>query len=117
VAIARALATDSDVILLDEPAAGLDEVETAELRTVVRRMADEHGMAVLLIEHDVELVMAVSDVVTALNFGDVIAVGRPEEVRHHPEVIASYLGTEPSEVTDGDLVSAIPELGGEEATR
>jgi ABC-type branched-subunit amino acid transport system ATPase component/ABC-type branched-subunit amino acid transport system permease subunit len=117
VAIARALATDSDVILLDEPAAGLDEVETAELRTVVRRMAEEHGMAVLLIEHDVELVMAVSDVVTALNFGDVIAVGRPQDVRHHPEVIASYLGTEPSEVTDGDLVSAIPELGGEEPTR
>ncbi|MET0198275.1 MAG: branched-chain amino acid ABC transporter permease/ATP-binding protein [Rhodococcus fascians] len=102
VAIARAMATDSDVILLDEPAAGLDEVETAELKLLVRRMADEYGIAVLIIEHDVDLVMGVSDVITALNFGTVIAVGTPDEVRSNTEVIAAYLGTEVDEKVQGE---------------
>ncbi|MGO4385531.1 ABC transporter permease subunit [Specibacter sp. RAF43] len=105
VAIARALATDSEVILLDEPAAGLDEVETLELRAVVRQMAEVQGKAVLLIEHDVEMVMAVSDEVTALNFGTVIAHGTPSEVRDHPDVISSYLGT--STVAEDASASAL----------
>ncbi|WP_331773201.1 branched-chain amino acid ABC transporter permease/ATP-binding protein (plasmid) [Embleya sp. NBC_00888] len=105
VAIARALATDSDIVLLDEPAAGLDEVETAELRTLIRRIAEQSGIGVLLIEHDVELVMDVSDVVTALNFGEVIASGAPSEVRKAPEVIASYLGEEIENVGSADLTA------------
>lgn len=107
VAIARAMATNSDIILLDEPAAGLDEVETRELKELVRRMADEHRIAILIIEHDVDLVMGVSDVITALNFGSVIACGSPEHVRSHPEVIAAYLGEE----ADDDLVAAAEASG------
>ncbi|MET0449628.1 MAG: ATP-binding cassette domain-containing protein [Aeromicrobium sp.] len=105
VAIARAMATNSDIILLDEPAAGLDEVETAELKQLVRRMADEYGIAVLIIEHDVDLVLGVSDVITALNFGEVIAVGSPAEVRSNPDVIAAYLGEETDDLSDEDLES------------
>jgi ABC-type branched-subunit amino acid transport system ATPase component/ABC-type branched-subunit amino acid transport system permease subunit len=111
VAIARALATNADVILLDEPAAGLDEAESAELRTLVRRMAEVGGHAVLLIEHNVDLVMAVSDVVTALNFGNVIACGPPAEVRADVGVIASYLGEDPAEVDEERDLALIPELG------
>jgi ABC-type branched-subunit amino acid transport system ATPase component len=111
VAIARALATDSDVILLDEPAAGLDEVESEELRLLIRRIAEESGIAVLLIEHDVELVMSVSDIVTALSFGRVIASGTPHEVRSNTEVIASYLGRAPDQVEKAEL-DMLPELGG-----
>lgn len=92
VAIARAMASDADVILLDEPAAGLDEMETRELGAVVRAMASEYGKTVLLIEHDVEMIMTVSDAVTALHFGEVIATGAPAEVREHPAVVAAYLG-------------------------
>ncbi|MGO4383421.1 ABC transporter permease subunit [Specibacter sp. RAF43] len=93
VAIARALATDADVVLLDEPAAGLDEVETAELKALIRRLVENAGLAVLLIEHDVDLVMSVSDRVTALRGGEVVASGTPDEVRSDPAVIESYLGT------------------------
>ncbi|MET0145694.1 MAG: ATP-binding cassette domain-containing protein [Ilumatobacteraceae bacterium] len=107
VAIARAMATNSDIILLDEPAAGLDEVETAELKELVRRMADEYGIAVLIIEHDVDLVMGVSDVITALNFGEVIAVGTPAEVRSNREVIAAYLGEELDADVELDIDSAL----------
>jgi ABC-type branched-subunit amino acid transport system ATPase component/branched-subunit amino acid ABC-type transport system permease component len=110
VAIARALATNSDVVLLDEPAAGLDDAESAELRGLVRRIADEGGLGVLLIEHDVELVMTVSDQVTALDFGAVIAHGSPDDVRSDPAVIASYLGRKVQDLENSEAV-AIPELG------
>ncbi|MFI0369023.1 ATP-binding cassette domain-containing protein [Actinomadura sp. 1N219] len=91
-AIARALATDSQVILLDEPASGLDDTERRELTRAIRLVAHGRGIGVLLIEHDVDLVLGTSDVVTALDFGKVIASGSPEEVRASPEVIASYIG-------------------------
>ncbi|MEU7814339.1 branched-chain amino acid ABC transporter permease/ATP-binding protein [Pseudonocardia sp. NPDC049154] len=97
VGIARALAADSDVVLLDEPAAGLDDRETAELARLVRRTVDVRGIGVLLIEHDVEFVMSVSDSVTALNFGRIVAAGPPDEVRRNPIVVDAYLGRDDSE--------------------
>ena len=92
VGIARAVATRPSVLLLDEPAAGLDERETAELGELVRRLAAEWGLAVLLVEHDVSLVMSTCDRIVALDFGRVIAEGVPEKIRADEAVIAAYLG-------------------------
>jgi ABC-type branched-subunit amino acid transport system ATPase component/branched-subunit amino acid ABC-type transport system permease component len=94
VAIARAIAAEPSVLLLDEPAAGLDEEETQELGQLIRRLASEWGLAILLVEHDVPLLMSTCDKLVAIDFGHVIATGPPEEVRHHPQVIESYLGVE-----------------------
>jgi sulfate-transporting ATPase len=80
--------------MLDEPAAGLDETESAELGRLVRRLADEWGMGVLLIEHDVALVLTNADRVVVLDFGHKIAEGTPSEVRHDPGVRKAYLGEE-----------------------
>ncbi len=94
VAIARAVAAGPSVLLLDEPAAGLDETESAELGRLVRRLADEWGMGILLIEHDVALVLANADRVVVLDFGHKIAEGTPSEIRHDPAVRRAYLGEE-----------------------
>jgi sulfate-transporting ATPase len=91
-AIARAVATDPAVLLLDEPAAGLGEVETAELARLVRRLVDDSGMGVLVVEHDMDFVMTVSDRIVVLDFGRTISEGRPEAVRGDPAVTAAYLG-------------------------
>ncbi|MCZ7527942.1 MAG: branched-chain amino acid ABC transporter permease/ATP-binding protein [Acidimicrobiia bacterium] len=104
VGIARAVASGPSVIMLDEPAAGLDETESQELATLIRALADERGMAVLLVEHDVRLVMSTCNRVIVLDFGRVISQGTPEEVRNDPAVIAAYLGGpaehgEPAEAT------------------
>jgi sulfate-transporting ATPase len=88
------MAARPTVLLLDEPAAGLGELERTQLRSVIRMLAERWGTAVLLVEHDVDLVMDVSDQVLALDFGRTIAVGSPEEIRRHPAVIEAYLGTE-----------------------
>jgi ABC-type branched-subunit amino acid transport system ATPase component len=93
-AIARAVAMHPSVILLDEPAAGLSSAESAELARVVRRLADEWGMAVLVVEHDMNFVMGVCDEVIVLDFGRLIASGTPDAVRANPDVIAAYLGNE-----------------------
>jgi len=93
VAIARSVATEPAVLLLDEPAAGLSGPERDELARMIRELADERGMAVLLVEHDVDLVMRVSDHVTVLEFGTVIAAGTPGEVRGNAEVRRAFLGT------------------------
>lgn len=91
-AIARAVATHPSVLLLDEPAAGLGDVETGELASLVRRLADDWGMAVLLIEHDMNFVMGVCDQLVVIDFGRKIAEGPPEIVRKDPAVLAAYLG-------------------------
>jgi ABC-type branched-subunit amino acid transport system ATPase component/ABC-type branched-subunit amino acid transport system permease subunit len=92
VAIARAIASEPSVLLLDEPAAGLDERQSAELSRVVRRLADEWGIAILLIEHDMNVVMGICDEVVVLDFGRKISQGSPQEVRRDPAVAAAYLG-------------------------
>jgi ABC-type branched-subunit amino acid transport system ATPase component/ABC-type branched-subunit amino acid transport system permease subunit len=100
VGVARAMATEPSILLLDEPAAGLDENSTEELITQIRRLADERGLGILLIEHDVSMVMRTCDRVVAMNFGEEIITGTPDEVRSHPVVISAYLGraghTEPA---------------------
>jgi ABC-type branched-subunit amino acid transport system ATPase component/ABC-type branched-subunit amino acid transport system permease subunit len=94
VAIARAVAAGPSVLLLDEPAAGLDEDESAELAALVRRIADEWGMAVLLIEHDMQFVMGTCDHIVVLEFGKQIATGTPADIRRDPLVVKAYLGEE-----------------------
>lgn len=97
-AIVRAVATQPSVLLLDEPAAGLSEVETAELAHLVRRLADDWGIAILLVEHDMTFVMNVCDDIVVLDFGVPISAGTPQEVRRDPAVIAAYLGESEEEV-------------------
>jgi sulfate-transporting ATPase len=96
-AIARAVASQPSVLLLDEPAAGLGDVEAAELAHVVKRLASEWGMGVLLVEHDMSFVMAVCDEIVVLDFGRKISEGTPDQVRKDPAVIAAYLGGEEEE--------------------
>jgi ABC-type branched-subunit amino acid transport system ATPase component/branched-subunit amino acid ABC-type transport system permease component len=93
-AIARAIASEPVVLLLDEPGAGLDDRERRELALLITRLAADWGMAILLIDHDVDLVSGVSDRMMALNFGEVIATGTPAEVCQVPAVKAAYLGVE-----------------------
>ena len=106
-AIARAVAMHPSVLLLDEPAAGLSSTESTELARVVRRLADDWGMAILVVEHDMNFVMGVCDQVVVLDFGKLIASGSPEEVRSDPAVIAAYLG-DGSEAEQEDQPSSSP---------
>ena len=90
--IARALATDPKLLLLDEPAAGMNPNETQELMDTIRFVRDEFGMTILLIEHDMKLVSGICEKLTVLNFGQVLAQGETKEVLNNPEVIKAYLG-------------------------
>jgi sulfate-transporting ATPase len=91
-AIARAIATRPSVLLLDEPAAGLSDAESRHLAHLVRRLADEWGMAILVVEHDMNFVMTICDEIVVLDFGRTISSGTPVEVRSDPLVVAAYLG-------------------------
>jgi ABC-type branched-subunit amino acid transport system ATPase component len=89
----RALATRPRLLLLDEPAAGLSPSEIQDLDAYLVRLRDERGLAIVLVEHHMDLVMAVSDHITVLDYGRVIAKGTPDAVRANPAVIEAYLGT------------------------
>ena len=91
--IARALATEPKLLLLDEPAAGLNPRDTAQLSQTILKIR-ERGITILLVEHDMNVVMEISDIVSVLNYGRKIAEGSPREIQRNPEVIAAYLGEE-----------------------
>lgn len=90
--IARALATEPKLLLLDEPAAGMNPNETQELMDTIRFVRDNFDMTILLIEHDMKLVSGICEELTVLNFGRVLAQGETSEVLNNPEVITAYLG-------------------------
>jgi branched-chain amino acid transport system ATP-binding protein len=92
--IARALATEPFLLLLDEPAAGLNSRETKELDTLIAQIRDEEKISILLIEHDMKLVMSISDRIVVMDYGRKIAQGPPDEIRINPVVIKAYLGEE-----------------------
>ncbi len=111
--IARAMCTDPVLLCLDEPAAGLNPRESLELNTLLRHIRDHEGTSVLLIEHDMSVVMEISDHIVVLDYGKKIADGTPEEIRTNPSVIAAYLGVEDEEVeaVEAEVGLSLPHEG------
>jgi branched-chain amino acid transport system ATP-binding protein len=93
--ICRALALSPRLLLLDEPAAGMNPAEKAELMVTVGRLREEHGLTILLIEHDMKFVMGICERIHVLDHGEEIACGTPEEIRCDPKVVEAYLGCAP----------------------
>jgi len=94
VEMARALATEPKILLLDEPTAGMNPEELIQMMEIILRIHDEFGLAILLIEHRLRMVMELCEIIQTLVFGKVIAEGTPEEIQNNPRVIDAYLGTE-----------------------
>lgn len=90
--IARAMATEPKLLLLDEPAAGMNPQETEDLMAMIRKVREHFGITILLIEHDMKLVMGICERITVLNFGTTLAQGLPQEIQSNPEVIKAYIG-------------------------